>query len=52
MPVVELFECAHVLANKPLHQRRVRRLAFAILSSNGRKEKHGLEVFVSWQIYV
>jgi hypothetical protein len=51
MPVVELFECAHVLTKKPLHQCRVRRLAFAIPSSDGREEEHVLEVCVSCQIY-
>jgi len=43
MPVVELFERAHVFAKKPLHQGGVgRRLAFAILTHYGREE-HGLE---------
>ena len=41
MPVVELFECAHVFTKKLLHQRRVGRLAIAKLSSYGREE-HGL----------
>ena len=31
VPVIELFKCAHVPAKKPVHQRRVRRYAIAIL---------------------